>query len=72
MTTNPELGKSNREVHRIAAEEIKVNTVEKAIDLQLVSKLGVMPYITTHQKRDITVFEDVFAMSVERVLALLA
>ena len=40
MVMDPELGKSSGEVRRIAGEEITVNTVENAIDLQVVSKLG--------------------------------
>jgi hypothetical protein len=54
-----ELGKSGREVSRIAREEVSMNAVKYTFDLRTTYSLNVSIVNITHQEGDVTVREEV-------------
>ncbi len=69
MVADAELVKSGGEVNRVSGEEISVDAVECAINLHsLINESGRHATVMsdpTHQKGNISIFEEVFMMSYE-------
>jgi hypothetical protein len=74
VVTDTELIKSGGEIDRIAREEISMDTVECSINLHTISLMNLvctpLSWLnTTHQKGNISIFEEVFVMSCERIIS---
>jgi hypothetical protein len=74
VVTDTELVKSGGEIDRIAREEISMDTIEDSINLHTISLMNLVctPLSwpnPTHQKGNISIFEEVFGMSCERIIS---
>ena len=74
MVTDTELVESGGEVARVPRKEISMDTVECPINLHTISLMNLVctpiSWLNpTHQKGNISIFEEVFVMSCERVIS---
>ncbi len=74
MVTDTELVKSGGEVDRVPRKEISMDTIECSINLHTISLMNLMciplSWLNpTHQKGNVSVFEEVFVMSCERAIS---
>ena len=74
MVTDAEPVKSSGKVNRVSREEISVDTVEHAINLHTVRPVSLVCTAVswlnpTHQKGNVSVFEEVCVVSYERIVA---
>ena len=74
MVTDVELSESVGEVYRVTREEISVDAVQRVANLHTVKTMNmtctqVSWLDITHQKCDVSIFEEVFVMSYERILS---
>jgi hypothetical protein len=74
VVTDTELVKSGGEVDRVPRKEISMDTIEDSINLHTISVMNMvctpLSWLnTTHQKGNISIFEEVFVMSCERIIS---
>ena len=74
MVTDTELLKSGGEVDRVPREEISMDTIECSINLHTISLMNLtciqLSWVNpTHQKGNVSIFEEVFVMSCKRILS---
>jgi hypothetical protein len=74
VVTDTELVKSGGEIDRIAREEISMDTIECSINLHTISLMNLvftpLSWLNpTHQKGNVSIFEEVFVMSCERIIS---
>ena len=74
MVTDVQLVKSGGKVQRISREEISMDTIKCSIDLYTIGpiKLVCTPLLwlgSTNQKGNVSIFEEVFGMSYERIIS---
>ena len=74
MVTDTKLVESGGEVGRVARKEISMDTIECPINLVTISLMNLVctPLFwlnTTHQKGNVSIFEEVFMMSRERIIS---
>jgi hypothetical protein len=74
VVTDTELVKSGGEVGRVPRKEISMDTIEDSINLHTISLMNPvctpLSWLnTTHQKGNISIFEEVFVMSSERIIS---
>jgi hypothetical protein len=73
VVTDTELIKSGGKVDRVPGKEISMDAIECSIDLHIISPMSLvctpLPWLNpTHQKGNVSIFEEVFVMPCERII----
>jgi hypothetical protein len=74
VVTDTELVKSGGEVGRVSRKEISMDTIECSINLHIISLMNMvctpLSWLNpTHQKGNVSIFEEIFVMSCERIIS---
>jgi hypothetical protein len=74
VVTDAELVKQGGKADRVPRKEISVDTIKRSINLHTISLINLMctplSWLNpTHQKSNVSIFEEVFVMSCERIIS---